>query len=118
MARAGGPRCKGRQPRSARPARARQPCPSSPALRAQVAAAGGARGGADAPAAAQAALEAHQRGVARWEARVARQLEKIVALQRGARTPGGASAGATPRGGAPSGAPAVKSRDPARTGPP
>ncbi len=40
-------------------------------------------------------LEEHQRQVARWEGRVARQLEKIVALQR--------SRGSTPR---PSPAPA------------
>ena len=100
LPRAGG----GAADRGSRGGRARQPRPSGPAPCAQVAAAAGARGGPDAPAAAQAALEAHQRGVARWEARVARQLEKIVALQRGARTPGGASAGPTPRGGAPSGA--------------
>ncbi len=42
--------------------------------------------------------------VARWEAKVARQLEKIVALQRGARTPSGASSQATPQGWATSGA--------------
>ena len=34
------------------------------------------------PAQVRAQLEEHQRQVARWEGRVARQLEKIVALQR------------------------------------
>ena len=63
----------------------------------QVAEATSGRGGRDAPAAAQAALEEHQRALGRWEARVARQLEKIVALQRGTRTPGGASSQATPQ---------------------
>lgn len=43
---------------------------------------------------ARALLEEHQRQLARWEGRVARQLEKIVALQRGSRTPGAASAAA------------------------
>ncbi len=47
------------------------------------------------PAEVRGALEEHQRQLARWEGRVARQLEKIVALQRGGRTPGSASA-ATP----------------------
>ena len=39
------------------------------------------------PAEVRAQLEEHQRQVARWEGRVARQLEKIVALQgsRGSR---------------------------------
>jgi hypothetical protein len=41
-----------------------------------------AQGGA-AAAEVRASLEEHQRQVARWEGRVARQLEKIVALQRG-----------------------------------
>ena len=47
------------------------------------------------PTEVRAALEEHQRQLARWEGRVARQLEKIVALQRGGRTPTSASA-ATP----------------------
>ena len=34
------------------------------------------------PADVRSQLEEHQRQVARWEGRVARQLEKIVALQR------------------------------------
>lgn len=34
------------------------------------------------PAEVRSKLEEHQRQVARWEGRVARQLEKIVALQR------------------------------------
>ena len=34
------------------------------------------------PADVRSHLEEHQRQVARWEGRVARQLEKIVALQR------------------------------------
>lgn len=42
-------------------------------------------------------LEAHQRMLARWEAKVARQLEKIVGLQKGAsRTFSTESAPATP----------------------
>ena len=42
-------------------------------------------------------LEAHQRMLARWEAKVARQLEKIVGLQKGvSRTFSTESAPATP----------------------
>ena len=47
-------------------------------------------------------LEAHQRMLARWEAKVARQLEKIVGLQRGvSRTFSTESAPATPFPGVP-----------------
>ena len=46
----------------------------------------------------RALLEEHQRQLARWEGRVARQLEKIVALQRGGRTP---TSAATPASAAP-----------------
>ena len=46
----------------------------------------------------RALLEEHQRQLARWEGRVARQLEKIVALQRGGRTP---NSSATPASAAP-----------------
>ena len=47
-------------------------------------------------------LEAHQRMLARWEAKVARQLEKIVGLQKGAsRTFSTESAPATPFPGIP-----------------
>lgn len=47
-------------------------------------------------------LEAHQRMLARWEAKVARQLEKIVGLQRGvSRTFSTESAPATPFPGLP-----------------
>ena len=53
---------------------------------------------------AKAALEEHQRQVARWEGRVARQLEKIVALQRGGgRTPSLTPSPAAFRPSAPSG---------------
>ena len=41
-------------------------------------------------------LEAHQRMLARWEGKVARQLEKIVTLQRGGRGGSAASVLATP----------------------
>ena len=41
-------------------------------------------------------LESHQRMLARWEGKVARQLEKIVTLQRGGRGGSAASLLATP----------------------
>ena len=48
------------------------------------------------PAELQLRLEAHQRMLARWEGKVARQLEKIVTLQRGGRSGSAASLLATP----------------------